>query len=183
VSGNGDPWVHAGPPGSSFDSHVDNTGNNVVEIANLIDGFSPLEVQQQNASAAAIEGRSGTDGSTSGKAITGDFDAVAFGAGNPTLLLPLRLFVQSRGSGTTAESDGLLIRTPFVSGGVITAAYGLKIEDQTVAGASTNRAIDVNGKFYMAGDGQQVVMVPTTSDPHIVGALWNNAGTLTISAG
>jgi hypothetical protein len=25
--------------------------------------------------------------------------------------------------------------------------------------------------------------VPVTSDPHIAGALWNNAGTLTISAG
>ncbi|MGX9144986.1 hypothetical protein [Mesorhizobium sp. 128a] len=38
------------------------------------------------------------------------------------------------------------------------------------------------GKITIESGGTVIVTLPT-ADPHVVGALWNNAGTVTVSAG
>lgn len=49
-------------------------------------------------------------------------------------------------------------------------------------GASTSiTTLAVSGNSTLSGSAN-VIVVPT-ADPHVVGALWNNAGTLSVSAG
>lgn len=71
--------------------------------------------------------------------------------------------------------------------------------DTTMAHTALLQAYDVDGAAYKTfvtltnanvptctisqPAGATLVFIPPTADPHVVGALWNNAGTLTISAG
>lgn len=71
--------------------------------------------------------------------------------------------------------------------------------DTTTAHTALIQAYDVNGTTYRTfvtltnGDvpsctisqpaGGTLVFIPPTTDPHVVGALWNNTGTLALSAG
>ena len=55
------------------------------------------------------------------------------------------------------------------------------------SGYNTENRQEIGGAVWVIGaNGQLIVqgaIVLPTADPHIVGALWNNAGTVTVSAG
>ncbi len=86
-----------------------------------------------------------------------------------------------------------------VTGGVQLGNGGTLRTDTTTAHTAMVQAYDVNGTTYRTfatltnGDvpsftvsqpsGGILAVIPPTADPHVVGALWNNAGTLAISAG
>lgn len=42
--------------------------------------------------------------------------------------------------------------------------------------------VTISGQIYVTPLGTVIIILPT-ADPFVVGALWNNAGTITISAG
>ncbi len=82
----------------------------------------------------------------------------------------------------------------------LVASNGVAIKtDTTTAHTALIQAYDVDGAAYKTfvtltnanvptcnisqPAGAILAFVPPTADPHVVGALWNNAGTLTISAG
>ncbi len=113
----------------------------------------------------------------------------------------------SGGSELAVNVDGTTID---VSGGNALEAINLKADwtvangkalrtDTTTAHTAVMQAYDVDGTAYKTfvtltnGNtpscqiaqpaGTTLAFVVPTSDPHVVGALWNNSGTLTISAG
>lgn len=76
------------------------------------------------------------------------------------------------------DADGLAITTPTNIGdgsGVVEAFAA-----QNLAGGLG--ALNVTGPLVMAAGTGNVIILPTV-DPEVVGALWNNSGTITISAG
>lgn len=114
-------------------------------------------------------------------------DALAIVTGNDT------------GSITAAISDfsaGLGIEPSFVTAYAGDTGFNL---NQSLAGAvffhtdGGSYTLDVDGVNTFTGavettdlvlsSGAATVIILPTADPHVVGALWNNAGTITISAG
>ncbi len=93
------------------------------------------------------------------------------GGGTVTQLNAMKLQCVSTQSGTiTTQLTGAYFQSPNTGSGATTvSAYGAYFEDQTVVGASTNYAIDVNAKFRVAPDGSALVVVgPVTATDFIV---------------
>ncbi len=121
--------------------------------------------------------------------------------GGGTLGSPLSVVVDGStlaiNGSNQVESTGTV---PVVTTGTVLITNGGAIKtDTTTAHTALMQAYDVNGTTYRTfatltnGDvpsftisqpaGGILAYIPPTADPHVIGALWNNAGTLTISAG
>ena len=78
-------------------------------------------------------------------------------------------------SGPVRSENGFKTITKDTTTGAVTenSTYG---DDADVSGT-----LSVTGNSTLSGDAN-VIIIPT-SDPGVAGAIWNNAGTLSISAG
>lgn len=120
--------------------------------------------------------------------------ALAAGTVNNVRGLTATAASSSDATGVTTNVVAALL-TALVDAGPATNLYGLKIA--TVTGGSTaNYAIYTDSGDVSFGDdvsirspgnlsaiGTANVFVVPTADPHVVGALWNDTGTLKVSAG
>ncbi len=62
-----------------------------------------------------------------------------------------------------------------------TTFSGPVVSDNGFQGAVTATTISASGNATLSGTAN-VIIIPT-SDPGVAGAIWNNAGTLSVSAG
>lgn len=103
------------------------------------------------------------------------------GGGNSTpTLIPYKSFASTGVGGANdvvslISGNKTIIKAEYDSGPKITFPY----TDGSVEGTiSVNSSGDMT--FSATGD---VIFIPPTSDPGVAGAIWNNSGTLAISAG
>jgi hypothetical protein len=125
------------------------------------------------------------------------YNPSVFGGGSISTRYAIKIEDQSAATTNYAIATG----TGLVSfGDDVRIANGKALKtDTTTAHTALLQAYDVNGTTYRTfatltnGDvpsftvsqpsGGVLALIPPTADPHVVGAIWNNSGTLAISAG
>ena len=83
------------------------------------------------------------------------------------------------GGGVVSEGVLLYLDQPSTAGGSAPIAhYGIKIQNQTIASAATNYAVDINSKFRIAADGSCILLPAGGADGDFTGtAIDGTAGT------
>lgn len=196
------PRAGTNQPSDNDSAGYCNVGVGANALYALTEGYQNIAIGDSTLQALTTAGDTVGIGFEAGKAVTIGDSNVFVGSGSGKIVTEgsFNVFVginagvyNTTGSNHTAVGKQAGPATATLDGTIaIGSAVAVTVSNTAVIG--TNALTDIyfgsetpSAKAHMTDvvmtSGAASVIIPPTADPHVVGAIWNNSGTLTISAG